>query len=205
MRCLLPLLVAHTDSRWYEKVMASDASHWGRGVCERVAPVDDVARWGRTAERWRYKQGATAARAHAFHGDADGFSDVLAPDDLPDSLGQADEQARAFDMVDANFTQEVAWHIVESFPWRGPANFLRLEGLALSNPLRHLLRDRGAFGRRVLLLVDNLGLALATGKGRSAAFQLRDILRERERETCPYLSASLAGLRSLGPVRKEPS
>ena len=54
----------------------------------------------------------------------------------------------------------------------------RLEGLVLSNSLRRALRGRGAFGRRAQALVDNAGLSLAAGKGRSAAFQIRDVLRE---------------------------
>eukprot|EP00959_Pyramimonas_sp_CCMP1952_P113250 2367101-Pyramimonas_sp.AAC.1 len=64
-------------------------------------------------------------------------------------------------MVGPSFTDPEAWHIVESFPWRAPANIFRLEGLALSSALRRTLRGRKAFGTRILALVDNMGLALA--------------------------------------------
>eukprot|EP00959_Pyramimonas_sp_CCMP1952_P271583 5677729-Pyramimonas_sp.AAC.1 len=99
-------------------------------------------------------------------------------DDLPDSLRRASEFKKSYGMIDAYFTDPEARHIVESFPWRGPANILRLEVLARSNALRRALRGQGAFGHRVLALVDNMGLALAVGKGRKAPFQLRDVTRE---------------------------
>ena len=46
VRDLLPLFVAHTDSKWLPTVTASDASPWGCGVCVRDADPELVGRWG---------------------------------------------------------------------------------------------------------------------------------------------------------------
>eukprot|EP00959_Pyramimonas_sp_CCMP1952_P421057 8820255-Pyramimonas_sp.AAC.1 len=62
-------MAAHADADWHGEVTASDASHWGCGACEREAAVEEIARQGRTSERWRRRWGATAARAHALGGE----------------------------------------------------------------------------------------------------------------------------------------
>ncbi|CAK0804096.1 unnamed protein product, partial [Prorocentrum cordatum] len=66
-RCLLPLLVADLTAPWASRLVASDASEEGLGVCRRQAPVDLVARCGRQCERWRYRvAGGARARDRAL-------------------------------------------------------------------------------------------------------------------------------------------
>eukprot|EP00959_Pyramimonas_sp_CCMP1952_P242604 5070706-Pyramimonas_sp.AAC.1 len=43
--------------------------------------------------------------------------------------------------------------------------------------VRHFVRNTANHGRRLLLLCDNMGLVLASGKGRSSAPSLNLVLR----------------------------
>ena len=66
---LLPLLWTDLRAEWDERVIATDASEWGRGGVQRTASASAVASAGRQQERWRFARGSDkwhmGARAHA--------------------------------------------------------------------------------------------------------------------------------------------
>ncbi|CAK0901668.1 unnamed protein product, partial [Prorocentrum cordatum] len=57
------------------------------------------------------------------------------------------------------------------------ADIVILEGEALVMGVRHFVRNTANHGRRLLLLCDNMGLVLASGKGRSSVPSLNLVLR----------------------------
>ena len=103
-RALLPLLQCSTAAPWSSTVMASDASPYGLGVCQRDLNVETVRSIGAASEKWRYRAGAAvSARKHALgsdtqlsarqviddcevfiSGDMAGFEEVPADDDDDD-------------------------------------------------------------------------------------------------------------------------
>eukprot|EP00959_Pyramimonas_sp_CCMP1952_P213212 4461122-Pyramimonas_sp.AAC.1 len=57
-----------------------------------------------------------------------------------------------------------------------PDNILGSEGDACILGIKHILRSRAAFGKHILLFVDNVPLALGCCKGRAASIHLRRAL-----------------------------
>ena len=163
---LLPLMSSSMSGVWDTTVSATDSSDVGYGVCERHLPAPAVARTARTCEAWRYKvAGAIKARENAL-----GLVD--SGERLPHYL--QDECARVcssqFEEVQPFILDSTAWHTVFSGRWHYEENILRTEGRACISGVRHKLRSLRSCGRRHLLLVDNLSLALALTKGRGSSY-----------------------------------
>ncbi|CAK0810940.1 unnamed protein product [Prorocentrum cordatum] len=71
------------------------------------------------------------------------------------------------DEVPGHITRKEAWKSVSAQSVSLGANILYLEGEALVTSYRHLLRNLGSHGKRMVALVDNLPLALSCTKGRA--------------------------------------
>ena len=55
IRSLLPLISCDLGAQWSSKVLASDASSTGLGVCERDLDAKIVGSIGRCKEKWRFE------------------------------------------------------------------------------------------------------------------------------------------------------
>jgi len=69
---LIPSFATDVSLPWHPALVATDASTFGGGVCERTVDTNTVASVGRHSERWRYKvTSAYAARRRALGKDSD--------------------------------------------------------------------------------------------------------------------------------------
>ena len=82
-----------------------------------------------------------------------------------------------FEEIDRDILMDGDWKFLYASRWRRREDILRTEGRAMVWGARHKLRNLENFNVRHVLLVDNLGLALARGKGRAASPHLAPILR----------------------------
>ena len=62
MQSLLPLLVHDLAKPFSTRVLACDASMWGKGVVHKDLPSETVRELARFSERWRYHGAAGSAR-----------------------------------------------------------------------------------------------------------------------------------------------
>ena len=120
-------------------------------MVQRDLDVGLIARTGARAEQWRYQvESAVRARASAL---AAGDGRYL------------DDPHRNFEEVDKRMTHPFSsWSIAVRGRWALPEDIFRTEGRAAVLAMRHALRRSDQYGKHTLVLVDNLGLALALGK-----------------------------------------
>lgn len=150
---LLPLFRAELSRPWFHRVVASDASPYGLGVCHRSLDRRVVGAIGRTVGTWRCQDGTSAAaRRHAM-GVADDQDDLRPPGPDPD----VDEEvlvpwavARSFAEVPEEIMQDRNWLVVHSRGLATAENILRSEARAWLWAVKHVIRDRSALGHRVL-------------------------------------------------------
>ena len=175
LRATLPLWSCRLDLPWSASVHCSDASPYGRGVCERRLPLDIIAELGRANEKWRYKTvNAITARRHALSS----ASDIITDKEIENYARAPEVRHREFQEIPPTLLEPADWKIVHSSRhYSLGKNILQYEAQALETALRHALRNSSALHHRHLCLVDNLALALAAGKGRSTTARLRASLR----------------------------
>ncbi|CAK0810621.1 unnamed protein product [Prorocentrum cordatum] len=146
--------------------------------------------WPSVIKRWRYKvEGGRQARLRSLkeHLGSLGSHALKNPEDIQEAgtLGVHGEglgipvehnktEALRFSMdpweldeVPGHITRKEAWKSVSAQSVSLGANILYLEGEALVTSYRHLLRNLGSHGKRMVALVDNLPLALSCTKGRA--------------------------------------
>eukprot|EP00969_Alexandrium_andersonii_P072705 3208406-Alexandrium_andersonii.AAC.1 len=63
---LAPLSGVALRLPWAGRLLATDASEWGRGVAQKDVSPELAASAGRVSERWRFARGAGSARSHAL-------------------------------------------------------------------------------------------------------------------------------------------
>ena len=102
-----------------------------------------------------------------------GEGPCIAPEEDTKNPG---EFAVRFEEVPAEITDSPAWRPSAAVQISGGANILFLEGEGLCLAYRHLLRDSGCLGSRMMIIVDNLPLALGAVKGRAKSRHLRRCL-----------------------------
>ena len=83
---------------------------------------------------------------------------------------------RQFSEVPSAVWGRPGWVTVHASRVMGTHNILALEGEALHRAFKHALRSIRTHGRKVLFLVDNLPLAMATAKGRAKSPLLTRVL-----------------------------
>lgn len=196
---LLPLFRAELSRPWFPRVVASDASPYGLGVCHRSLDLGVVSNIGRTTETWRYHDAvSSAARRHAL-GEQAKDATIRGHHAAPELTGDAGQLTMTEDDDAASDTSEdatVPWAVAHSFAevpqdimwdenWlvvhcralEKAENILRSEARAWLWALKHRLRGRRSIGHRVLTLVDNTPLACGVAKGRARSAHLRPSLR----------------------------
>ena len=74
---------------------------------------------------------------------------------------------QVFNEIDKQVLTEDNWRLCIRGQWNRSENILMSEARALLMAVRHRLRNVSSFGQKHVFLVDNLPLALASGKGRA--------------------------------------
>ena len=125
---LLPLVCAFTNLAWSPVASISDSSSYGYAILEKDVGCEVSGRWGRHAEKWRYRhEDSTRAREHAL-------GDPLCVD--PSSLGHlhapppchADPE---FEEIDRDILMDGGWKFLYASQWRRREDILRTEGHAV--------------------------------------------------------------------------
>ena len=177
---LLPLFFCDTSLGWADKVMCSDSCDSGFGVLKRKVDVDTVAAWGRQSEKFRYLfEDSVGAREHALQDDPEyRQDDEQTYYDTAASRSDDSGFFTKFSEIDKAELSNDLWTHVYSAPWRVHGEDITYtEGKAALFAARHCLRDSTMHNRRIVLLIDNLGLVLALNKGRSSKPRIAKICR----------------------------
>ena len=77
------------------------------------------------------------------------------------------EQKRDFPCVPYALCQSPGWHLCFHGVLRFPESIHRLEGRAGFVAVRRPVKNRGSFGKKILLLSDNMSVVCAIAKGRA--------------------------------------
>ena len=176
----------------------------GYGVCRRFIGRDEAASIGRVAESWRYDVNEyISARERALADDQEvrereailGVSAVsrrgafrTRPPTAPEGgLEEVEDAVRSpsFAQVprwvtkrDGEHCGSGSWGIVLRGRYSRRCDILRGEGKALVLGVRHALRAQRSRGRHILMLTDNLSLALGVQKGRGSSPNINATCRE---------------------------
>ena len=178
---------------------ASDAPEYGWGVTCSTWLSDQVATVGCVADRQRFKRSQLAPRAHAFDAagiplpEADAGRPGAPMSELDDGFDEALDQdlgGRArlpfsgewvedvdFPEVPAACLEEHEWEVLGAGRWTLPEDISVLESRALLRSVQQAVRS-GARDRRILFLVDNLGVCLAFARARSRVSMLLQLIRK---------------------------
>ena len=168
---ILPLLVADMRTKWSTHVFCSDASPEGYGITERVLDSSEVERIGAWQERWRYKRSPIEQwrpRERALR--LDPFHDIATARVGEGLCEEGDRYTRneEFEEIPHHILQPEDWKVSLSGKWKHTSEHITLkEARALTILVRRLSRASKFRNKRILILVDNLALALSVGKGRS--------------------------------------
>ncbi|CAK0838344.1 unnamed protein product [Prorocentrum cordatum] len=87
------------------------------------------------------------------------------------------EEQKFFEIGKSILGSQEDWKVCFYGRFNRAADIVILEGEALVMGVRHFVRNTANHGRRLLLLCDNMGLVLASGKGRSSVSSLNLVLR----------------------------
>ena len=179
-RCLMVLGYSNLRAPWHDEIFCTDACLSGYAVMKRSLDTDIARQVGAEDERWRFFRGAgpkLAPRQAALAG-ADVFSDVCTVRPMVDGEVIGDWE------VDPNFPEVLRsllhpedWGRVWSAPFTFKEPVHLLEGRSILATVKHVSRDARVHGSHVLILNDNMGVVLATQKGRCSSFALLRILR----------------------------
>ncbi len=179
---ILPLLVADLRLSWDTTVTATDASPSGWGICERFLPSDQVEEIGKWHERWRYRRldpSEWQPRQRALSRCV--FTDPLTVKgtlEFQDDCLQYKENAD-FPEVDHGLLNPADWGTVGMGMWKHKEEHITMkEARCLLIAVRRLSRAQRHRRKRHLVLVDNLSLCFALGKGRAHNFGLLRVLEQ---------------------------
>ena len=171
---ILPLLFCDMRMGWSNTVFCTDASPSGFGICERQLDISEVASIGSWHERWRYKRTSPDEwnpRQRALG--LDPFSDISTACSNPHAFEWADGFSRneMFEEVPQKILDENDWHVAKVGLWKYSHEHITLkEARTVVLAIRRATRTASLRGKKLLLLVDNLALALMLGKGRSSNY-----------------------------------
>ena len=86
------------------------------------------------------------------------------------SVGQLLKSGKdnGFPEVPHSVLDDSAWKVIAARRWRKPGKIGILEGEAIAWNLRRLVRNQSSFGKRHLVLSDNMSGVCAITKGRSS-------------------------------------
>ena len=159
-------------------VSSSDASLHGYGVCTRFLPPEIVAAIGRVPERERFRRGpAVGARTSGL---IDSCLDHAHPEDqsIADLLKAGWEVDKDFIEVPRALLHKADWEVKLHGKWKHADDILVLEGYALLKSLVRIAGTKHGQNVRLLLLVDNLPIALSFERRRSRKFKVLRLIRK---------------------------
>lgn len=175
---ILPLLY----SNMRRTITCTDASPEGYGICSLDAGCDVARSLGCWQERWRFRRLAPEewkprARATGWDPfrDASTFCGTLYDEDDLDPYTSNE----AFPEVPSSLLRPSRWQTVSMGRWRDTSESITIkEGRALVLAMRRLTRSQQYRGLRHVVLLDNLALCFAVGKGRCHGFALLRVLQQ---------------------------
>ena len=168
---ILPMLVSDLRLPWSRTVTVTDASPEGFGICEKEFAEESVGEVGCWQERWRYKRTPIEEWAPRRRALGDPLSDLATAARNPEAFEQSDVYSRneEFAEVPSFMLEAEGFRVAMSGRWKHLHEHITLkEARTLTLAVRRLSRASQNHGKKHLVLVDNLGLALSIGKGRSA-------------------------------------
>lgn len=179
---IIPLLIGDLRKPWATRLVCTDASPQGFGIAEKDVDENQAAQLGQWNERWRYKRLPPELWRHRDRAlGLDVFNDIETACRPTPEDENAHEFVEAEDFPDVDFDtlDPSTWHTVKCGLWRDSSEHITLkEGRAFILALRRLSRSSQTRGRTVVMLVDNLGLALALSKGRAYNYQLLRVCQQ---------------------------
>lgn len=179
---ILPLLFGDIKRPWSTTVSCTDASPEGFGIVEREMDIGDVQSMGSWNERWRFKRLPVSSwrpRDRALGKDV--FSDISTAR-RPETLGEQSHEFvedPLFPEIPHSILKPSDWKTAKIGRWQDTSEHITLkEGRCLLLCLRRLSRSSSHRGKKHLVLVDNLGLALAITKGRAHNYRLLRVCQQ---------------------------
>ena len=172
---LLPLVSRNMAAPWSPQVLATDASHWGRGVAKMTSTQEQVRAQARIQDRWRFTSDQERLLLSGHEAD-----DVMhALSDVGEGQSQHDMLSLPVPELDVEFLNS-EWTRVESRAWDRQEHIVTLEGRALVWAVQHLARSVNNHEKRHLLLSDSMSCVLALTKGRGGSSGMNRICRQIE-------------------------
>ena len=172
---IIPLIQRDLTATWSPIVHAVDASEFGMGATTAVFSVDEARQLGQYNERWRFKDADILnPRSQVLHEQRkEGFlgEHVVVP------LNEAEQPLE----VVSNFTNvpfeavDRDWRTVGSHRRRAKGTLPVFEARSSLYAVKHILRNRGNFGKKHLIFTDSLTAACALSRGRSSRYNLRRV------------------------------
>ena len=149
---------------------------------KRVVTADIARHVGAEDERWRFYRGSgpKLAPRQAALAEADVFSDVCTVKPLVDGEVIGDwEIDPDFPEVPKSLLHPEDWGRAWSAPFtfKEPVHLLEGRSILALATVKRVSRDARIHGSHVLILNDNMGVVLATQKGRCSNFALLRIVR----------------------------
>ena len=185
---LLRVCSADLRKGWSSTVSASDASLSGIAVCNREYHLEHVTQIGQVRESWRFKGSNPTNRPRdVLNSLGDPFEDPETVFPLEVKRTDPFELDKNFSEIPADLMQADEWALSFAQRMSFPEHITLLEGRGIVAALRHKFRATRNFGKAHLHLNDNLGMVLATDKGRSSSMQ---ILRVCRRIACLLIATS---------------
>ena len=179
---LMPLMYGNIRLQWSDTVTCTDASPFGYGICERSADLQQVRNIGRWQERWRFKHlDPENWKPRERVQGRDVLSDIRTARCFPvptciDDLYELDGD---FPEVPTDFMEPKQWHTVLMGRWKNTSEHITLkEGRTIVLAARRLSRAGKSRGKRHLILVDSLALAMSSCKGRATNYGMLRIMQQ---------------------------
>eukprot|EP00435_Cladocopium_sp_Y103_P046584 s342_g13.t1 len=166
---IVPLLYSDLRRPLEEEIHCTDASPDGFGICSMPCSNEEVSRVARWNERWRFRRlppEEWQPRRRALGLDV--FVDVRSVTGDTSALDELDNYVDnpLFEEVPCEMLDPNRWSTKKMGKWEYTGEHITLkEGRALVLCARRLARSSKYRGKRHVVLVDNLGLALAVSKG----------------------------------------
>ncbi|CAK0879805.1 unnamed protein product, partial [Prorocentrum cordatum] len=176
-RGLLVTLVSDLDAEWSTKVVMTDACETGHASVEGEWDLSEVQSAGRWHERWRFRHTREADGGWRPRDRAARAAEVAELDAHPSVLLRQGLANKRSPEVSTHTIRRTSWSTMHYSPLFGKEPMHRKEARGDLHAVKLILSDADSWGKRHLVLGDNLALTLALSKGRCRDIFLLNILR----------------------------
>ena len=168
------LLVCSADLRkqWCPTATVSDASLTGTAVAAVESEVETVSKIGRCRENWRFKSADPLSRARDCAMKLDPFEDLETVMPMSPVIEDPYQLNLRFEHVPQSFACNPHWVTQFACRMRLQEHITLLEGRGVVQDIRHKMRSSKNFGLKHLHCGDNLGMTLASDRGRAKSVPL---------------------------------